>query len=924
MNRIWRILATTIVASVLGMILTAGAASAGDSDSQYLPVNRWSGATGEMHSRLSENPFEDIAAKIQRNGTYPVLMSLGNSMWSGGTGMTSAAIRMDVLGAAGQTADNAAATIGSSLMSSGILALVALVALVVPLWKSARGQGAAPWGGLAKTAATIGLFATMVVGAGASTTLNPGTPDESFQPGFMSPGWFVVTTNSVLSSLASAPAAALAGGQTGAGFSYDTTAKGALSCFEYTNTMKAKYADTNDITRIEGSIPLVMSGMWEATGLEVWSTSQFGAENPYGDYSYCRLLEQSSGATPATQQLLTRLATENPITDVENIDSLAWQTADNNQTDRTMIAWAQCRPADGGPGWTLAPGWESVAEKDGHTGADGAKADCGKWWADRADWSNEPGAKFQDGTSTFNWDNTKEIIANSGGPDVKNYLLTLQGHTGGATASLAMVYAYVFSSLIMLVVFGLISGAIIVAKISALVMMMATFFVLLVSLWPSAGRSGSVGKFFGQYVGMSLFVFGIQLIFAFLTVITSMLVGAGADMFGPGSFISMIWTGFSPVVAVVVIHMVFKKFLKMPSPFSMSGAQQWGAAASGGAVGGAVGGALGAGVMRRANRMRRRGEYAMMRSGERAANGALGKLSGGRLGRGGAGGRAGSITPGGGTAPAVPTAAGASAGRKLWGAKEAAPAVVTPKQTKEQKAAANAAARERGFRNNAAGQYVEGMSARVSKVKEAFGNRPIGLSAKLAAAKGAARAGVTALADPRHDKSVLKVAGAGALLVATGGLAAPVMAGVWGKNRVGGHMDKVRGAREGAIGSFEAKKAADELAAKKAADLAVARRAGQADAGPNEAGRQAAARRHAQAAQAGPADLKRRRNGETVSTPDRANDWSQAQATIQATLDEPATSTAKSRAQGSRVTGRRASGGKAANVRGGQKPFGGR
>lgn len=89
MTRVWRILAATLLAVLFSVTLTAGAASAHSyedqacmtdpavlcnppaaADSTMLPVNRWSDATGSMHSRLGTNAWDDVAAKIQRNGTY--------------------------------------------------------------------------------------------------------------------------------------------------------------------------------------------------------------------------------------------------------------------------------------------------------------------------------------------------------------------------------------------------------------------------------------------------------------------------------------------------------------------------------------------------------------------------------------------------------------------------------------------------------------------------------------------------------------------------------------------------------------------------------------------------------------------------------------------------------------------------------------
>lgn len=855
MTRLWRMLAAIIAAAMLGVFLTAGAASAFNpkdpfsteapcvtnpvilcdpaaaGDSELLPVNRWSDATSSMHSRVDGGILQNITTSIQRNGTFPVLMSLGNSMWAGATGMTSAAISMDVLDAAGEQADNVTATLGSSIMTSGILVLVAVIALMTPMWKAARGQGPAPWMTLLKVAGTLALFAAMVHGASVSDTVG-----GEFKPGRLSPGWFVVTTNDVIATVASLPATALvAGDDSGAGFSFNADADGELSCHSYVTELKRQYTATNDVTKITGSVPLVMSGLWEATGLEVWATSQFGANNPYGDFSFCRLLEQTSNTPVSTQRTVTMMSVPKPtVSDAgTNLYSLAWKTKDNNQEDRTMIAWGQCRP-DGAGGWKLAPGWDKVSAEEGHDPGAQAIKDCTDWWAMPADFVSGKGTTFGDGQSNFNWSGTRsEIVENANNAQTEDYLLTLQGHTGAGASALAMVYAYVFSSLIILVVFGMISLAIILAKISALVMMMAVVFVLLLSLWPNSSASGSVAKFWGQYVGMSLFICGIQLIFALIALITSIMVDAGNEMFGPGTMISMIWTGFSPVVAVALLHMMFTKFLKIPSPFSMSGAQQWGAAASGGAVGGAVGAGLTNKISGQFNGMRGRSERRFADSGARIPGRILGAASGGRFGRGGAR-RSGALahqaaaTSAGGGPSVAPLSRLGARGAAAPAVAGVAGAVAEPKLSRGDRVKAAAEAKKtadkdalaRGAKNTFLGRQAEGAEARIANARGSFTGRPVGKRAQAVAGAKVTGRGLLGAA---------KVAGAGALIVGTGGMAAPAVAAVWGRKQMG----KSRTARDGVIEGAPARAAAAELAKAKAAERIGPRAAQQPSLSPS-------------------------------------------------------------------------------------------
>lgn len=104
--------------------------------------------------------------------------------------------------------------------------------------------------------------------------------------------------------------------------------------------------------------------------------------------------------------------------------------------------------------------------------------------------------------------------------------------------------------------------------------------------------------------------------------------------------------------------------------------------------------------------------------------------------------------------------------------------------------------------------YAEGLAARLSGVRDQFEGKTA--RERLGVVGNAARRGAAAhLPDGR---TAAKVAGLGALTVATGGMALPVMGAVWGKNRIAGHVGATREAQRQAVGTFEARQAADELA----------------------------------------------------------------------------------------------------------------
>ncbi|MFC8797324.1 hypothetical protein ACFT2C_06300 [Promicromonospora sp. NPDC057138] len=781
------------------VVSAVAGAPGGPGDPQLLPVNRWSSQTNELHGRLGT--FE-LTERVQRNATYPVLLSLGNSMWSGATGMTSAAIEFDILDSAGQEVDSVAAGIGEALARSGLLLVLVVLGMFGVLWRARRtGSTRDMVAMLLRTAVAVGLLAVMISGAERSTTTG-----GEFRPGTFSPGWIVTTTNDLVAAVASAPAVALSVADTRAGYNHDQ-AEGAMSCADYIATLKDTYRSGTVTDQMTGSVPLVMSGMWEATGLEVWSTSQFGAENPYGDHIYCRLLEQRAGVSPAEQAAITG-------TTGANEQSLAWHTAMNEQEDRTLIAWAQCRQT--GAGWTLADGWERAG---GTRTPSGTIADCESWWQGAAWFVDTSGERFADDRTSFEWPDAEAINTDANDPRVRNFLLTLHGHTGGGvTSSLAMVWAYLLASLIVLIVFGLIAIAVIVAKVSMVVMIIAAMFAPLVGLLP--GRRNVAGRYLMVLLSLSLFVLGLQLILGFVTLVTSLMVTAGRGLFGGGSMVSMIWTGFAPAVGLVVVHLVFTKVLRLPSPLTLQGGQLWARSAASGALGGALGAQVMDRWQRRGAAMARRARTRVTRSVMRGTAARLGLQSGARRRSGaivgaGAGAAAGGAVatkasaarpevrhgartwqtpkPDDGTvgAPAGASAAPARGIRRAWAKARAARTTAGRSDRADQARAAAA----RGAKNTALGRYREGLRARRTQLGTDLGTK--GIARTVAArAPGAGR-----------------TLGAGALVVATGGLAAPVVAAVWGHR----HLQRTAQAQRRVVDQQEAEQSAKALAQQRAA-----------------------------------------------------------------------------------------------------------
>jgi hypothetical protein len=623
------------------------------STSPLLPVNRWADSTSNMHSRLDNTMFADTATLLQRHALISSGMSTGNFMWSLGTGLSSFAINFCMLDSMGGAADKIGATIGNAVLGSGLLAGIVVISVGVLLFQ-ARRRGGAAWKTVVAKGAIVGLLAIMVGGAMSSTGGGADGSAAPYKPGLMSPGWVVTTLNKTVSSLASAPAAALAMPTTKTGL-YDTT--NPLGCNNYVQSLKAGYQATygTGADKLSSGVPLIMSTLWEGTGLKTWRTAQFGTSG-LDDNTYCHLLDWNSGVpvmgpeitdsssagASSVRGTMARFWGDNGYR-VTNYFSQAWQPTDNVSQDRSMIGWSTCRlndmkadPSDKNS-WSIQTNFAN-GDKDKKVSQD----DCRTWFMEGGD---VPGAMdWPSGTSDVQARIPSDL-------KLRDFILTLHGNYN--FQGMTSVFAYNLSALAMLCVFGAIAISIIVAKVAMVIMIITVFFLIIMCLLPSAGTDKLSG-FVKMLLGMNIFVFGIQMIFALVAVISDMLQSMGATFLGgDGSLVSTFWTGLSPLMAVYLLHMMFTKVMKVPSPFKLSAGLAWGASTA--AVGGAAAAGVGSLLDRTASRHGARAMGAAKRAGGRGLNSVMSAASGGRLGKGAATARRGS-------AVAVGAGAGAAAG----------------------------------------------------------------------------------------------------------------------------------------------------------------------------------------------------------------------------------------------------------------------
>lgn len=783
----------------------------------YLPSERWADSATTLHSRKIggvTNIVADLSTTLQRDASFPVLTSIANTLWSATTTVVSLAVRMDFMSQLGGAVDSIVAGVGKTLITSPIVVAIVVVGIIVVAWRGMRGRGN-PMAYLGRVVLTLSVLVALVFGASASTVSDNGT----YTAGRLSPGWFAQTANSVISSLTSAPAAALSADVSAVPSASETGATGALSCSAYVSKLNEMYVasaggESQLGKTMQSAIPMTLSRMWEQTGLQAWKVAQFGGDNEYADWMYCRLLEHRAGISPAIQHTFTQASGTIPEL---NTEAAPWGTGgDNDAEDRNLIAWASCR-LDGSGNWTVQSGWSGLPDK-------APTADeCSKWWSeDYFTGDGDKTAGIISGDSNFDWSGKASETVNrtNAAPEVRNYVLSLHGAGSSAGGNQVMVLAYLLSAFIMLLVFGVLSLAILFFKLTIVVLTFSVMFTLVRDLLPSDGPTAT-GKLVKMYVGVAFVVFGFGLVLALVTTLTGLVISGASTAFGGGSVTTMIITGVAPLVSLIALHWVFKNVLKMPSPLSITGANAWGKAAAGGAVGGAVGAGAAEMLQRRGGHMvRSAGRSAAAAVGNRMRPGvatgpgragrparagrssgdvpamaaaAAGGVAGGAAGSalaGGAGGRSGRMARGGTGTPnrraerlgggdgaqlslaerTRATAERRAVGREAAAARQAAgisgldhalnngAARLAGKQhaaTLAARARRQTAIERRGFNGGAAGAAYEGVRQRMSEARAEFDKAPLRTAMRLT------------------GKSAATTAGVAALTVATGGAALP-------------------------------------------------------------------------------------------------------------------------------------------------------
>lgn len=573
----------------------------GTADYQYLPVERWSGATQQLHVR-SAGGFPTDFAPLQRQLQGSTFV-IGDFLYSVTTKFVMWSTEFCPLQSVGATIDGAAAQFGRSVLGSPLLAGLIVIATAGLLLQGLRREGA--WlARLAVKMVIVGILVVMVVGATNSRTDDSGR----FIPGEGSPGWFATTIDEAITEIASTPAAALSAPNSDEGAGVDTDQ---LSCGAYINALRRGYNDSarDNGTLIDAkSVPAqTISNLWQVSGYRAWSVGQFGRDNLNGQSRVaCRMLDHNAnipagvgsfaiegqGATDdrsaATRaDVLSRVPNPRiPISQVGvNPNAPAWRPLNRVEQDKAWIAWASCVPKDGllsnldardgwhtprGQGWLISVEAARAGAEDGRSPT--LNSACYNFF-------NTAGDKVGD---IFDWgDGDGKLKENAGQmpASIYDFIASLHGSNLGASGS--AVIGYLLSAIGVAAVFGMVGAVIMIIKAVAAFMLLSVIFVALLCLLPRSDNNRLI-KFVKIYIGLSLTAaFGV-FILSLITLFTNVILNVIKGFAGQNSDMGLILGGLAPVMAAVALHFAFQR-AGMASPLTVKGAMAWGGALAGGA-----------------------------------------------------------------------------------------------------------------------------------------------------------------------------------------------------------------------------------------------------------------------------------------------------------------------------------------------------
>jgi hypothetical protein len=536
------------------------------------------------------------------------ILGIGNSFWGMTNSLSQIAQSFCFGTGAGAAINSLTAEIWHFISQGAVVGLLAVIGLIMVIFRLRKGGR---FGELIRFAFIIVLMA----GIGYQSS-KPPSASGNYPP--LSPAWLVQTTFSTTETLVSAPLSALVSTTTGtyknASIGQSSSAHVGISCASYEQSLLNSYQKATGNTPLEQStavVPEIISNIWDNSGLAADGIAQFG-NNPYAATTACHLYDSKAGIASVNQaqDVMNALAANGSGGGLHygspggplikpNHQALAFPAPNSSaQTlNESLIGWAAC----------VKPGSDVLAAQPGFFGANStigqstptvgdvkagiypsktttsptglSNANCKAWWS-------QPGVGWA-GSSAFNIPNSRSFITGifKNNPQTASFMLQMDGFGQGGT-NLFVSVAYLISSFVVLIIFGVLDLAVIIAKFGILIMMVLLLFFLLVDVLPSA-RKGHTMKFVKQFMGFLVLAVGAEAVLGLVALLTSVIDTFGSGIIH-GSGMSMLWVSISPIAAILGLHKLFKT-LKVPSPFRVDSAMAYAGALGGGAV---IGGAM--------------------------------------------------------------------------------------------------------------------------------------------------------------------------------------------------------------------------------------------------------------------------------------------------------------------------------------------
>lgn len=599
-------------ASVSSLCLTGSDTQALD----LLPVKRWSASTGEMHSRLDTGPVgaSAIGDSMWQSGAQ-ISQSLGGWAWDLSVTVTQMAGKFCLLELAGGTIDAVAATVGNVLIEAGIPALAAVVIIITGLaaWRGRRRHLDVK--AMVGKFLALGLMFAMVWGASHSTGGNaigrdtvaddPGASamGSPYRPGLLSPGWFIVKIDEAVTTVGSAPVALINDGIVSIEENADT-GQGMLGCAEYTKAMRQLYIEQyGGKSKPMGAAPEIINSLWLMSGKPAYVQTQFGNDNPWADYVYCRQLEANAdkplrydaskdAVDTSVESIMRRVGAFAPESwfDKEGVtESITWGPMlpgdiDEVEADRGMFAWAACRLKDksqltSAAGWEIADGARSLFVDSKDKSDQDLQKVCAEVFSTKAG-NDAKGEVFDFPTkpSDFRTKIGEASVQASAGKTrgdarwATDWVSHWRGY-GFADAWMANV-SYAISGFATLFVFGLLALGVMAAKVFALYFGLMLIVHALIAAFSGPDK---LAKAFKTYLGVSMFVLVAQLALTAIALLTRVLVAVIGMVLPHTSTISILLVGMAPLASLLILRRALQA-TGMPNIFSVTGAVEMGKA----------------------------------------------------------------------------------------------------------------------------------------------------------------------------------------------------------------------------------------------------------------------------------------------------------------------------------------------------------